>query len=184
MRARRVQGRGDDSVVKLRPVVPDQLSAELRRAPNLVVEVDAMPGGFVCSASMKGVTRDRPTSRRPSPADATIRKLFSKEQRSFFDAHAPEGIGLDDLSILGPITVLKAKVRSRRLRPPAVRRRDLVLPGRIAHPRAVHQVRAGRGVPGGRRGEAFLAAKGVDLSGEQQTKTKTALEFFAAELAS
>ncbi len=29
---------------------------------------------------------------------------------------------------------------------------------------------------------AFLAKKGVDLSGEQQTKTKTALEFFANEL--
>ncbi len=29
---------------------------------------------------------------------------------------------------------------------------------------------------------AFLASKGVDLSGEQQTKTRTALEFFANEL--
>ena len=27
---------------------------------------------------------------------------------------------------------------------------------------------------------AFLASQGVDLSGEQQTKTKTALEFFSA----
>lgn len=30
---------------------------------------------------------------------------------------------------------------------------------------------------------AFLTSKGISLSGEQQTKTKTALEFFAAELA-
>ena len=28
----------------------------------------------------------------------------------------------------------------------------------------------------------FLTSKGISLSGEQQTKTKTALEFFAAEL--
>ena len=27
---------------------------------------------------------------------------------------------------------------------------------------------------------AFLAGEGVDLSGEQQTKTRTALEFFSA----
>ena len=27
---------------------------------------------------------------------------------------------------------------------------------------------------------AFLAGQGVDLSGEQQTKTRTALEFFSA----
>ncbi len=28
----------------------------------------------------------------------------------------------------------------------------------------------------------FLQGKGIDLGGEQQTKTKTALEFFSAEL--
>ena len=54
VRARRVQGRGDDSVVKLRPVVPHELPAELRREDDFVVEVDAMPGGFVCSGSYKG----------------------------------------------------------------------------------------------------------------------------------
>ena len=29
----------------------------------------------------------------------------------------------------------------------------------------------------------YLSERGIDLSGEQQTKTKTALEFFAKELA-
>ena len=38
-----------------------------------------------------------------------MRKLFSKEQRAFFAEHAPEGIELDDLSLLGPIFVLKLK---------------------------------------------------------------------------
>jgi hypothetical protein len=31
---------------------------------------------------------------------------------------------------------------------------------------------------------AFLAGHGVDLSGEQQTKTRKALEFFSAQLKS
>ena len=53
VRARRVQRKGDDTVVKLRPVVPDELPPELRRSPNFGVEVDAMPGGFICSGSMK-----------------------------------------------------------------------------------------------------------------------------------
>ena len=53
VRARRVQGKGDDTVVKLRPVVPDELSDDLRDSPSFGVEVDAMPGGFVCSGSMK-----------------------------------------------------------------------------------------------------------------------------------
>src|SRR3954452_19569845 len=57
VRARRVQGRGDDTVVKLRPVVPHDLPEKLRRSGSFRVEVDAMPGGFVCSATMKGALR-------------------------------------------------------------------------------------------------------------------------------
>ncbi len=53
VRARRVQAKGDDSVVKLRPVVPHELPAALRKSASFGVEVDAMPGGFVCSGSMK-----------------------------------------------------------------------------------------------------------------------------------
>ena len=106
VRARRVQRRGDDSVVKLRPVVPHELPSNLRKSPNLVVEVDAMPGGFVCSASLRGKTTD---VRDAAHGDRPIRKLFSKEQRAFYEDHAPSGLSLDDLTILGPITVLKLK---------------------------------------------------------------------------
>ena len=52
-RARRIQGRAGDTVVKLRPVDPEGFPAEQRLSPNLVVEVDAMPGGYVCSATLK-----------------------------------------------------------------------------------------------------------------------------------
>ena len=45
VRARRVQKKGDDSVIKLRPVIPDELPAKLRKSPSFVVEVDAMPAG-------------------------------------------------------------------------------------------------------------------------------------------
>jgi hypothetical protein len=47
VRARRIQQRTDDSVVKLRPVIPDKLPASVRKSRSLVVEVDAMPGGYV-----------------------------------------------------------------------------------------------------------------------------------------
>jgi hypothetical protein len=42
----------------------------------------------------------------PHAANDPLRKLFSKEQRSFFADHAPEGVELDDLRILGPVFVL------------------------------------------------------------------------------
>jgi adenylate cyclase class IV len=41
VRARRVQKKGDDSVVKLRPVVPSELPARMRRSPEFGAEVDA-----------------------------------------------------------------------------------------------------------------------------------------------
>ena len=53
-RARRTQGKPDDSVVKLRPVVPEELPEEVRNSKRFGVEVDAMPEGFVCSGSFKG----------------------------------------------------------------------------------------------------------------------------------
>jgi hypothetical protein len=179
-RARRIQGKASDSVVKLRPVVPAELPEELRASPNLVVEVDAMPGGFVCSATLKdnlGPNQVRATILGGKP----LRKLFSKEQRSFFAANAPEGIELDGLSVLGPIFVLKLKwthddfgrslVAELWLYPDGSR--ILELSTKCA-PAEIMQVAA--------ETRAFLTGKGVDLSGEQQTKTKTALQFFANEL--
>jgi hypothetical protein len=89
VRARRVQGQGDDSVVKLRPVVPSELPANLRKSPSFGVEVDALPGGFVCSGSLKaklgrGDVKEALGGRRP------VRKLFTKEQRAFFASTHPQ----------------------------------------------------------------------------------------------
>ena len=180
VRARRVQGKGDDTVVKLRPVVPDELPTELRRSPNFGVEVDAMPGGFVCSGSMKRAlktadVRDAVLGKRP------IRKLYSKEQRALYAAHAPEGLELDDLSILGPLSVLKLKFApegyDRRLVSELWLYPDnsmiLELSTKCA-PSEAFQVAA--------ETRAFLTKKGVDLTGEQQTKTKKALEYFSTRL--
>src|SRR5512132_2279176 len=57
VRGRRVQRKGDDSVVKLRPIVPAELPSEVRESPSFGIEVDAMPGGHVCSGSMKATLK-------------------------------------------------------------------------------------------------------------------------------
>ena len=109
VRARRTQGAPDDTVVKLRPVVPDQLPADLRARKDFKVEVDAMPGSYVCSGSFRGAPKAgsvRETLEQGRP----LRKLFSKAQRAFFAEHAPEGIEIDDLSVLGPVIAFKLKV--------------------------------------------------------------------------
>ena len=180
VRARRVQGKGDDTVVKLRPVVPEQLPAALRRSPNFGVEVDAMPGGFVCSGSMKRAlktprVRDAVFGKRP------LSKLYSKEQRALYAAHAPAGLELDDLSILGPLSVLKLKFAPEGLGRKLVAElwlypdnsMILELSTKCA-PSETFQVAA--------ESKAFLTEKGIDLTGEQETKTKKALQYFSKQL--
>jgi hypothetical protein len=180
VRARRVQQRADDSVVKLRPVIPDNLPASLRKSKKLVVEVDAMPGGYICSASMKG-SPAADGVKAVAAGDRPIHKLFSKQQQAFFVTHTPEGIGLDDLDILGPINLLKLKFSPRGYGRRLVAElwlypdgsRILELSTKCAPAEAFDVAAETR---------AFLARQGVDLSGEQQTKTSTALEFFSHNL--
>jgi hypothetical protein len=139
-----------------------------------------MPGGYVCSASLKASLGNGDV-KKAIEGNRPLRKLFTKEQREFFAAHAPEGIGLDDLSLLGPILVLKLKFK------PADYDRKLVAElwnypdnSRILElstkcaPAEAFQVSLDS--------KAFLRERGVDLSGEQQTKTKTALEYFSKSL--
>jgi hypothetical protein len=180
VRARRVQGRNADSVVKLRPVNPADLPSDLRKSPNVVVEVDAMPGGYVCSASFKG-RLENDHVREAALGTRPIRKLFTKEQRGFYATHAPDGLALEDLSLLGPVFVLKLKFEPEGYGQKLVAElwlypdgsRILELSTKSA-PGEAFQVAA--------ESRAYLTEQGIDLSGEQQTKTKAALEFFAAEL--
>jgi hypothetical protein len=178
VRARRVQAKGEDTVVKLRPVVPSELPAKLRRTPEFGTEVDAMPGGFVCSASMKG-TRAAGAVHECLGGDRPLRKLFTKEQRAFFADHAPDGLTIDDLTPLGPIFVLKARFRPTELGRKVVAEvwlypdesRILELSTKCM-PAEAFQVSAEM--------RAYLADRGIEISSEQETKTRHALEFFSA----
>jgi hypothetical protein len=177
VRARRIQGKGGDSSVKLRPVVPSELPADLRRSAAFRVEVDALPGGFVCSGTLKG-TPDPTDVRRAAAGALPLRKLFSKEQRQLFKAHAPEGLALDDLAILGPIFVLKLRFTPQQLARRLVAEMWLYPDGsRILE--LSTRCTTGDAFQAATELRAFLAERGVDLSGEQETKTKRALQYFA-----
>jgi len=182
VRARRIQGKSADTVVKLRPVVPEDLPDDLRRSPSVNVEVDAMPTGYVCSASIKGKASNEEVL-AVSRGERPLPKLFTKEQRAFLEGHAPEGLDLGDLRVLGPVFVLKDAFV-----PPAYGRRFVtelwLLPdgSRILElstkcaPAEAFQIAL--------ETRAFLESVGIDLGGTQATKTKSALDLLAAELRS
>jgi hypothetical protein len=177
VRARRIARKGEDSVVKLRPVVPDALPQKLRADPGFGVEVDAMPGGFVCSGRLRV---EAPSLGVADAAAGTqpLRKLFSKQQRALFAEHAPAGIALDDLTTLGPIFILKLKGTPPGFQGKLVAELWLFPDGsRILElstkclPSEAFQIAA--------ETRASLTEHGISLSGDQETKTRRALEYFS-----
>lgn len=180
VRARRIQDKPGDSTIKLRPIAPGEVSPKLRSSPNFSIELDVMPDGYVCSGSMKSyfddpIIKDVIAGRRP------IRKLFSKEQRALYALHAPKGLDLDSLSILGPITILKLRFAPTGLNqklvaelwfyPDGSRILELSTKALVATaPLVAREVRG------------FLQQRGVKSGVAQSTKTRSALDYYSKQL--
>lgn len=177
VRARRIQGGKADTVIKLRPVVPEDLPKEIRRSNSMKVEVDLMPGRFVASASMKGLS-DPEEVKQAVAGKLDVKEVFSKEQKDFFKQYRPGDVEFNDLVPLGPILTLKLKSPEEELGRELVAEawfypdnsRILELSTKCK-PDETFQVVA--------ETRSFLARKGVDLDAEQKTKTKTALQYFS-----
>ena len=179
LRTRRMQRDGGDSIVKLRPVVPRELPRGLRETSGFGVEVDAMPGGYVCSGTLKhrlSAARVRETV----TGERRLRKLFTKDQRALLAEHGVRSSDLDGLTVLGPVFVLKLRftpgafgrklVAEMWLYPDGSRLLELSTkcPPTEAFEVAAHT-------------RAFLEERGVDLTVEQHTKTRHALTVLSAE---
>jgi len=180
VRARRIQGGRGDTVVKIRPVEPAELPEELRTSGSLNVELDMSPGGFVCSASFKGRS-DGKAINDAVAGDMPLRKLFSRDQRTFFAERAPAGIELDSLVPLGPTFVLKGQFTPAELGRKMVVELWLYPDGqRILElstkclPSETFQVAV--------EARHYLSSRGIVIVGGQVTKTRAAMDFFRSEL--
>jgi len=182
VRARRIQGGRGDTVVKLRPVDPSTVKVDLRRSESYKVELDAMPGGFVCSGSLKGTCTGEEVLAATSGA-APLSSLFSKAQLAYFKEHAPKGVTMESLVTLGPTYLLKAKHRPKSFSRPIVVEMWLYPDGsRILEistkclPEEAFQTAV--------EFKAYLANCGINLALTDATKTKSAMEYFRDRLAS
>jgi hypothetical protein len=180
VRARRIQGGGGDTVVKLRPVTPSALSPEIRQSKHLGIETDVTSNGFVCSASLKGQTTAKAVRRVMIGQDG-IKGLFSKKQKAFFRANAPEGAKLNDLVVLGPVFVLKLMTI-----PEGFDHRLVAEMWRYPDDSRILELST-KSMPDealelAAEWLAELAKLGIDITGDQPTKTATALEYFSSRL--
>ena len=166
--------------MKLRPVVPAELPDHLRESANFGVEVDAVPGGFVCSGTMKGSSLRR-TSMTRCAASGRSGSCSRRNSERFSPRTRRSPRISTELSVLGPIFVLKLKsdakgfsrtfVAELWLYPDGSRIREL---STKCDSSELFDVAS--------EGRAFLDAKGIDLSGDQEMKTRKALQFFSKEL--
>jgi hypothetical protein len=182
VRARRIQGGRADTVVKLRPVDPSTINKDLRRSGNFKVELDAVPGGYVCSGSLKGTCTGQEVLAATSGA-APLSSLFSREQLAFFGDHAPAGITMESLVTLGPTFLLKAKHQ-----PNSFSRRIVVEMWLYPDGSRILEISTKclpeEAFQAGVEFKAYLANCGVTVALTDATKTKSAMEYFRDKLES
>ncbi len=185
VRARRIAGGKGDTVVKLRPVEPDEIPNDLKNDPSFNIEVDALPGGFVCSASFKGRSSGQQI-RDAVSGKKRLSKIFSKAQRAFYRLHAPMGLELDSLVPLGPTFILKSRFDTH-MGLDATTIRSMVAEmwlypdgSRILELSTKCEPKDALSVASEAR--AYLIDKGVPTNAAQETKTRLALEFYSKAL--
>jgi hypothetical protein len=186
VRARRTAGGKGDTVVKLRPVEPADIPGDLKNDKAFNIELDALPGGYVCSASFKG--RSTGTAIRDAVGGKLpLSKLFSKAQRAFYRSHAPAEIELDSLQALGPTFILKGRFDAHTGLDPKAPPRSMVAEMWLYPDGSRILELSTKTVPSEAFGaasemRAYLVDKGIPTNAAQETKTLTALQFYSKTL--
>ena len=180
LRARLVRGDDDDSTVKIRPVDPAKVPRGWTDIDGFKLEADIAGKRIVRSASLT-VRQKRDEIDAAAKGQRPISKLFSKDQMRLLAEFYAHSVDFERLRPLGPIRVLCWKTRhpgfpygltSEEWRLP--NGEDLLEVSIKVEPDAVAEARPAFA--------GHLRELGLDPKGAQETKTRTALEYFARTL--
>jgi hypothetical protein len=178
LRARLVKGDDDDSTVKFRPVDPQKISDEWKRADGFKLEADCVGERVVCSASLT-VIQARNEIDEVAKGERPIEKLFSKEQEQFLSQFYDEPVDFAKLRVMGPIRVLRWKSKHESF-PHELTTEEWRLPNGDDLVEVSIKVAPAKAVQAQAAFDAHLRELGLDPEGAQETKTRTALNYFAA----
>lgn len=182
VRARRSAGGRGDTVVKVRPVDPQSLGADFRHDDSLKIELDAMPGGYVCSASFKGRCTGEEVL-QASDGTLPLKSILSKTQRAAYKAYAPDGIAIESLAPLGPTFLLRVKRQPSNFDRPVVVELWLYPDGStVLEISTKGMPEEGFQLAAHFRG--FLTERGIPIEIATGTKTASALRHFSNQLRS
>lgn len=179
IRARRTQRKPADVTVKLRPMLPADVPGGLRKLTGFKVEVDASPTGFTCSCSLTAEVSDR-KAKELMGGTRELTSMLDEHQRALIADRLPEGVGLGDLRVLGPVQLLKCKFTPEDLRRKLVGEMWMLPAGRRIFELST-KCKQSEAFRVAAETKIFLSTHGVDLTAPQEMKTKSALAALAAE---
>lgn len=178
LRARLVKGDKDDSTVKFRQVDATNIAEEWRRLKGFKLEADCVGDRVICSASLTGPQKRREITdvangKRP------IEKLFSKNQETFFAEFYKGTVDFGKLHVLGPIRVLRWKLKQKGFAH-ELTLEEWRLPDGEDLVEVSIKTSPGKASQAQKDFDEHLRARGLDPKGAQETKTRTALNYFVA----
>jgi len=182
LRARLVKGSADDSTVKVRPVDPAKVSSSWTDIDGFKLEADVTGTKVATSASLT-VQQKRDEIDQAAKGKRPIHKLFTRDQVRLLAEFYSRAIDFEKLKPLGPIRVLCWKTKHKKF-PYGLTSEEWRLPDgedllEVSIKVAPEEVSKARPAF-----ESHLRELGLDPEGAQETKTRTALEYFARTLRS
>lgn len=177
LRTRLVKGEGDDSTVKYRRAETTAISDTWRTMDDFKLEADWVGERIVYSASL---SRSQPGQEIKDVANGkrTIDKLFSKEQEKFLAQFYTRAVDFGRLRVMGPIRVLRWKLTQENF-PHELTVEEWRLPNGDDLVEVSIKVPPDEAAKARTAFDDHLSKIGLDPQGAQETKTRTALEYFA-----
>jgi hypothetical protein len=176
LRARLVHDGADDSTVKLRPVDASSLDEVWKATEGFEIELDAVGADAICSAKLS-VDQRRGEIEEVVAGRRSVMKLFSRAQERLIAQHRGAELDWEALQVFGPVQVRKWEATPKELGY-EITVEEWVLPDRSD---LVELSVKAPPSEAGSASDAFLAylqGRGMDIEGEQQTKTRSALRYF------
>jgi hypothetical protein len=177
LRARLVKGDDDDSTVKFRPVDPATISKDWQRLNGFKLEADCVGDRMVCSASLTEL-QQRDEIDEVAKGKRAIDKLFSKDQERFLSEFYKGPVDFGKLRVMGPIRVLRWKLKQQTI-PHELTVEEWRLPNGEDLVEVSIKVPPEEAPQARNEFDKHLRELGLDPQGAQETKTRTALEYFA-----
>ena len=177
LRARLVKGDKDDSTVKIRPVEPGKVPQSWAMKEGFKIEADSVGDRLVCAATLTA-RQKRDEIDEVASGERPIRKLFSTDQKNFLAELSPRTIAFEQLNPLGPIRVLRWKTQHQGFRY-ELASEEWRLPNGEDLLEVSIKAKPDEAAAARQAFENHLRKLGLDPAGAQETKTRTALEYFA-----